>query len=105
VNEQRRTSRKIVKVKALLNIEGAETVQGRTLEVGGDGVCLQLDHALKPGALGTVQFQLFQDNDIKTITARSRVQYCILGNGGFKIGLQFVNLDLPSMAVISKFLH
>jgi hypothetical protein len=104
-SEQRNTSRKILKVKALLHIEGAETVVGRTLDVGTDGVCLLLEFPLQPGSNGTVYFEIFHDGKAKPITARARVQYCILSNGEFKVGFQFVNVDLTGMAALSKFLH
>jgi hypothetical protein len=104
-SEQRNTSRKILKVKALFNLEGVGTMAGRTLDVGTDGVCLLLDNPLKPGAGGTVQFELFHEGKATPVTARARVQYCILSNGQFKIGFQFVNVELVAMAALSKFLH
>jgi hypothetical protein len=33
------------------------------------------------------------------------VQYCILSNAGFKVGFQFVNLELSSMTILSKYMH
>lgn len=104
-SEQRNASRKILKVKALLNVEGLETQKARTLDVGSDGVCLVTDNPLKPGTLATVHFEIFHDGKLQPITARSKVQYCILSNEGFKVGFQFVNLDLSAMAVLSKLLH
>jgi hypothetical protein len=105
LNEQRKGKRKLLKVKAILTMEGAETVLVRTLDVGGDGVCLLTGMSLKPGALGTVRFDIFQDGKATTISARARVQYCILSNGDFKIGCQFVNLELSAMAALSRFLQ
>jgi len=92
-------------VKAQLALEGAEPVAGRTVDVGSDGLCLLLEHPLKPGTLGTVRFEIFHEGKAKPIVARSKVQYCILSNDGFKIGFQFVNVDLTAMAALSKFLH
>lgn len=104
-NEQRTSKRKILKVKALLTMEGAETVMARTIDVGGDGVCLYVPNALKAGAIGMVRFEIFHDGKATSISARSRVQYCILSNGEYKIGFQFVNLELSAMASLAKFLH
>lgn len=104
-NEQRTSKRKILKVKALLMMEGADTVMARTLDVGGDGLCLLAPNAMKSGAIGTVRFEIFQDGKAISISARSRVQYCILSNGEYKIGFQFVNLELSAMASLAKYLH
>lgn len=104
-NEQRAAKRKILKVKALLTMEGADTVMARTLDVGGDGVCLLAPNALRSGALGMVRFELFHDGRAIPISARSRVQYCILSNGEYKIGFQFVNLELSAMASLARYLH
>ncbi len=103
--EQRATKRKVLKVKALLTIEGADTVIARTLDVGGDGVCLLLPRAVKAGTTGLVRFEIFHDGRAIPITARSRVQYCILSNGEYKTGFQFVHLELSAMASLSRYLH
>ncbi len=52
--EQRSNKRKLLKVKALLKIDGMETVLGRTLDVAGDGLSLEVDSAVKPAELGMV---------------------------------------------------
>ena len=105
MDEQRKSKRKILKVKALLTMEGTETVPGRTVDVGGDGLCLLLGISLTPGMIGTVRFEIFHDGKAIPITARSRVQYCILSNGEFKVGFQFINLELSAMASLSRFLQ
>ncbi|MES2014998.1 MAG: PilZ domain-containing protein [Pseudomonadota bacterium] len=102
--EQRSNKRKLLKVKALLKIDGMETVLGRTLDVAGDGLSLQLDSAVKPAELGMVGFELFHEGKMTSITARVRAQHCVLGSGGFKVGFQFVNLDLGMMAALGRYL-
>ena len=104
-SEQRTNKRKILKVKALLMMEGGDTVLARTVDVAGDGLCLLVGTSLKPGAVGTVRFEIFHEGKAISITARSRVQYCILSNGEFKVGFQFVNLELSAMASLSRFLQ
>jgi hypothetical protein len=104
-SEQRSSKRKILKVKALLTMEGAETVLGRTVDVAGDGLCLMAPVSLKPGAIGMVRFEIFHEGKAISITARVRVQYCILSAGDFKVGFQFVNLELSAMASLSRFLQ
>jgi hypothetical protein len=92
-------------VKALLTMENAETMLARTVDVGGEGVCLTVPVALKPGAIGMVRFDIFHEGKSVAFAARSRVQYCILSNGEYKVGFQFVKLEISAMASLSKFLH
>ncbi len=104
-NEQRRAKRKVLKVKAKLVLEGAQPLMARTADVGADGVSLVLPNVLKTGTTCMVHFDIFHDGKAATINARSRVQYCVLSNGEFKVGFQFLHLELAALASLSKFLH
>jgi len=103
--EQRQSPRKILKVKAMLAMEGMAAATGRTADVGANGVSVTTANPLKVGQGGQVSFELFIDGKATVIATRSRVTYCIFSNGEFKIGFQFVNLDLSAMAVLAKFLR
>lgn len=105
-SEQRQSKRKILKVKAMLMIEGsASSKLARTLDVSGEGVSVVLADAVPPGAHGTVRFEIFHEGKATPISARARVQYCILSNGEYKVGLQFVNLELSAMAAVSRYVQ
>ena len=104
-NELRASKRKVLKVKALLAMEGAETIVARTADVGGDGLCLLVPTSLQAGAVGMVRFELFQDGKSKLIAIKAAVQYCILSQDHYKVGFRFVNLELSSMASLAKYLH
>jgi hypothetical protein len=39
------------------------------------------------------------------IAARVKAMYCIFSNGVFKVGFQFLNLDLSAMSQLSRFLR
>lgn len=104
-NEQRREKRKVLKVKAKLVLEGAQPVFVRTADVGADGVSLVVPTVLKAGTTCMVHFDIFHDGKSSTINARSRVQYCVLSNGEFKVGFQFLQLEMAALASLSKFLH
>ena len=86
-------------------MEGQQPVTGRTADVGGNGVSLTLPAPLKVGQDGQVSFELFIDGKASVINTRSRVSHCIFSNNEFKIGFQFVNLDLSAMAVLAKYLR
>jgi hypothetical protein len=94
-----------LKVKALLSIDGGQPVTARTLDVGADGLCLVLDNPLPPGLVADVYFEIFHDGKLRPITSRAKVQYCILSNAGFKVGFNFLNLELASVTILSKYMH
>lgn len=103
--EQRKSIRKIFKAKAMLAMEGEAPVIGRTSDVGANGVSVNVPAPVKPGQAGQLGFELMVDGKIVKISARSRVQYCILSQGEFKVGLEFVNLELASMTALARFLR
>ena len=104
-SESRSSRRKVLKVKALLAMDGAETIMARTADVGGDGLSLLVSKPLKTGEQGLVRFELFQDGKVKSIAVKAAVQYCILSSGEYKVGFRFVNLELSAMATLAQYLH
>lgn len=104
-SELRSSKRKVLKVKALLAMEGEDTIMARTADVGGDGLSLMVGKALNTGAVGMVRFEIFQDGKVKSIAVTAAVQYCILSSGEYKVGFRFVNLQLSAMASLAQYLH
>ena len=105
VTDQRKSARKILKVRAVLAMEGQAPVQVRTADVGANGVSLTVPHPLQTGQVGQVGFDLLVDGNPFPLQARAKVMYCIFSNGEFKAGFQFVNLDLNSLSQLSRFLR
>jgi hypothetical protein len=104
VNEQRQEQRKVFKTRAALVVGGAKW-QARTLDICSSGMCVAVSDPLKAGTTAEVAFDLFHDGKITPIQARTKVSYCILSNGEFKVGMQFVSLDLGAMTTLAKFLR
>lgn len=104
-NEQRQSTRKILKVKALVTVDGGETLVARTIDIGGDGMCVAVPQRIVQGTIAMIRFELFHDGKSTSISIKSRAQYAILSSDEFKIGFQFVNLELSAMASISRFLQ
>jgi hypothetical protein len=105
VSDQRTSARKILKVRAVLAMEGQPPVQGRTSDLGANGVSITVPHPLQTGQTGQVGFDLLVDGHSFPLHARVKVMYCIFSNGEFKAGFQFVNLDLTAMSQVSRFLR
>jgi hypothetical protein len=103
--EQRQSARKVVKVKAVVTVDGGPPITGRTLDLGSNGVCVNAPEPVPAGKLAQVSFDLLIDGKAYPIHARSKVSYCIFSNGEFKIGLQFLTVDLSAMTTIAKYLR
>jgi hypothetical protein len=86
-------------------MEGQAPVQGRTSDIGANGVSITVPHPLQTGQTGQVGFDLLVDGTPVPLHARVKVMYCIFSNGEFKAGLQFMNLDLTAMSQVSRFLR
>jgi hypothetical protein len=104
-DEQRKSPRKILKVRALLAIDGAPPVQVRTSDIGANGISLTLPHPLNSGQLGSVSFDLLVEGKAVPVQARVKVMYCIFSGGEFKAGFQFLNLDLTAMTQLARFMR
>jgi len=105
VADQRTSARKILKVRAVLAMEGQAPVQGRTSDIGANGVSITVPNPLQTGQTGQVAFDLLVDGEPFPLHARAKVMYCIFSSGEFKAGFQFMNLDLAAMGKLSRFLR
>ncbi|NHZ87828.1 PilZ domain-containing protein [Massilia sp. CCM 8733] len=103
-NEQRQTQRKLLKVKAVVVVDGFSPVTVKTVDVGANGMCILSPDPIQVGANAQLRFDLFVDGGMTTIDVRSKASYCILSHGAFKIGFSFLNLNLSGMTQLAKFL-
>ncbi len=104
-NEQRTSPRKVLKTRAVVTFDGAAPLVARTVDVGGNGVCISHPTPIQLGRACELSFDLYMDGKASTIKTRSKASYCIFSNGEYKIGFQFVNLDLSAMTLLAKFLR
>lgn len=103
--EQRTSARKILKVKALVVMDGQPPLPGRTSDIGANGISVTVGRPLQSGQLGQLGFDLLVEGRTVSVRARARVMYSILSGDDFKIGFQFLNLDLNAMAQLARFLR
>jgi hypothetical protein len=94
-----------MKTRIMLVIEGQPAMMGRTLDVGADGVSMTLAQPLNPGQQVQLRFDLLVEGKLIPIHSKARTAYCILSNGDFKIGFQFLNLDLATSATLARYLR
>lgn len=82
MTDQRQSARKIVKVKAVIAMEGQAPMPGRTSDIGSNGVSIAVAHPLQVGQTGQVGFDLLVEGKLASIMARAKVIYCIFSGGG-----------------------
>ena len=103
--EQRQSPRKVFKTRAMLAAEGAAPVLGRTTDISASGVSLNVPHPVPSGQTVQVRFDMLVDGRVVPVNTRGKTLYCILSSGEFKVGLQFLSLELGVMTAISRFLR
>ena len=104
-NEQRTSPRKVLKTRAVVTVEGVGSLTARTVDVGANGICLSYPQPLPTGRECELSFDLFLDGKVSTVKTRSKATYCIFSNGEYKIGFQFLNLELAAMTLLAKFMR
>lgn len=103
-NEQRQTQRKLLKVKAVVAVDGCAPVMVKTVDVGSNGMCVMSSDPIQVGANAQLRFDLFVEGTMSTIEVRCKASYCILSHGDFKVGFNFLNLNLAGMTQLAKFM-
>ncbi|WP_426175613.1 PilZ domain-containing protein [Massilia sp. TWR1-2-2] len=104
-NEQRTSPRKVLKARALVSFDGAAPLAARTVDVGGNGLCLTYPQPMPTGGDCALSFEVSLEGKLHTIRTRSKALYCIFSNGEYKIGFQFLSLDLPAMTLLAKYMR
>ncbi|SFB86668.1 PilZ domain-containing protein [Massilia yuzhufengensis] len=86
-------------------MEGQPPASGRTSDLGANGVSISLPDPLLVGQAGQVSFDLLVEGKLVPVTARAKALYCIFSGGEFKVGFQFLNLELSAMTAVARFLR
>lgn len=104
-SEQRKSERKVLRTRARVAMEGAAPVSGRTCDLGANGVSINLPDPLPVGQVAQVSFDLLIDGKVVRVRAHARVLQCIFSSGEFKVGFQFLSLELAAMTAVARFLR
>lgn len=104
--DKRTAARKSLRIKATLNIDGAESAQVNTVDIGKFGMCLV--NIRQPVAIGQhvrIAFDILFSGKIHKVDIASRVAYCLHSDGeGFRAGLQFLDLHSPDATIIAQYI-
>lgn len=105
LTDQRKSARKILKVKAVVAMDGQAPMLVRTLDISANGVSISVPEPMRGGQAGQISFDLMVDGKSTPIATRVKVMYCIFSSDEFKIGFQFLNLDMNAISQLARFLR
>lgn len=78
---------------------------GRTFDLGSSGVGVLLDLPLKVGVNARVSIGLLINGVVSPVHTQARVQYCIFSNGEYRLGFQFMQLEMVTVTLLGRFLR
>jgi len=94
-----------LRTRARVTPEGMAALPARTSDLGANGVSITLADPLPVGQTSQLSFDLLVDGKSVPIKAHARTLYCIFSSGEFKVGFQFLNLELQAMTAIARYLR
>ena len=85
--------------------QGGEALVARTVDISTHGMCISVADPLRIGLQAQLRFDLLMDGKPHTIHVNAKVTYCILSGSEFKVGFQFMQVELAVMTSLTKFLR
>ena len=103
--DQRQSPRKLLKVNARLAVQGAGTIECRTLDVGPGGVSLSAPRNFPAGQRCTVSFVLpLKHGKLHPVNCLAQVIYGVISRvDGFKLGLKFMEVDSATAGALVEY--
>ncbi len=104
--DNRQSPRKVLRIKAILTVEGSARWTVRTMDIGKYGMSLNdIARPLAPGQEVHVAFEMAFSGKVHNVSVNARVSHCTDTKlDGFKAGLQFVDLDPEVTAMLGQYL-
>ncbi len=103
--DQRQSIRKVLRARGLLRMDGMEQFLVKTLDICSSGIGVSCPNQLQPGQVGHIAFEMFINGKAFHVASRVKVMYCIYSSvEGFKLGMQFLELDMKGAAAIAKYM-
>ncbi len=103
IHEQRKSARKTFKTRVLVAFEDAPPVQAVTVDISTGGLCLgSVPRQLKNGQRVRVTCDLLSLGKSHRMVVVCQVTHCLFSGDGFKVGVQFLDLDPALLPVIDQ---
>ena len=93
-----------MRTRATLTMDGHAPLTGKTTDIGANGCSICVLDPVLLGQMGQIAFDFMVDGKIVSVDTRVKTMYCIYSSGEFKAGLQFLNLDLPTVTALARYL-
>ncbi|TWI69933.1 PilZ domain-containing protein [Pseudoduganella lurida] len=103
--DQRQGVRKILRVRAMVVLDGSAPLPARTFDLGLAGMSVTTASKVDTGKPGQVVFEMLVDGKPQIITCRAKVSHCIFSGNEFKVGFVFQPLTPEATAAITKFVR
>ncbi|HEY0584720.1 MAG TPA: PilZ domain-containing protein [Pseudoduganella sp.] len=103
--DSRQGARKILRVRAMIVMDGGAPMAARTFDLGLAGISLTSEQKVQVGANGQIVFEMLVDGKPQIVTTRGKVNNCIFSGNEFKIGFTFAPLDNEAAGAITKFMR
>ena len=103
-NNRRIHPRKVLRAAVTVTVPGQAPREGRTWDLGIDGMSIMSPRPIPPGTRCEVSFELPVGGKVLPVTAAVKVLYCSFsGPDGFKVGTAFGELDDESRGAVNGF--
>ena len=99
----RQGARKILRVRAMVVIDGGAPIAARTFDLSLGGMSVTTGTRVETGQAGQVVFEMLVDGKPQIITCRAKVSHCIFSGDEFKVGFAFQPLSPEAINAITKF--
>jgi hypothetical protein len=97
--------RKILRVRAMLVMDGGAPTPARTFDLGLAGMSVTTEYQVDVNKTGQVVFEMLVDGKPQIITCKAKVSHCIFSGDHFKVGFVFQPLLPEATAAITKFMR
>jgi hypothetical protein len=103
--EKRRSLRKALVSSGRLRSEAAAPLSITTINLAADGIAISASGKVFAGTQYTIDFEIVISGKPCPVTAVTEAMFCVYaGDGVFKAGLKFMELDPHTASLISQFL-
>ncbi|WP_229502791.1 PilZ domain-containing protein [Pseudoduganella guangdongensis] len=103
--DSRQGARKILRVRAMIVMDGGAPINARTFDLGLAGISLTAGNKVNVGGTGQIVFEMLVDGKPQIVNTRGKVNNCIFSGDEFKIGFTFLPLDNEAAGAITKFMR
>lgn len=92
--EARSYPRKLMRCQARVALKGMAPLRAKTIDISLGGVSLLVPEQLPTGQVCDVGFEAPHNGKMVRVIGTARVIYCVLtGTDGYRLGLQYIQLD------------